>query len=58
MTLTDEQNKIIEAMKRQDCKLIKINAVSGAGKSSTLVEIAKALKIKSGLYISYNLVFS
>ena len=54
MILTDEQNKIIEAMKRPDCKLIKINAVSGAGKSSTLVEIAKALKIKSGLYISYN----
>ena len=42
MILTDEQNKIIEAMKRPDCKLIKINAVSGAGKSSTLVEIAKA----------------
>ena len=54
MILTDEQNKIIEAMKRPDCKLIKINAVSGAGKSSTLVEIAKALNVKSGLYISYN----
>ena len=54
MILTDEQIKIIETMKRPDCKLIKINAVSGAGKSSTLVEIAKALNVKTGLYISYN----
>ena len=49
LILTDEQIKIIEAMKRPDCKLIKINAVSGAGKSSTLVEIAKALNVNSGL---------
>ena len=54
MILTDEQEKIIEQIKKPDCKLVKINAVSGAGKSSTLIEIAKALKVRSGLYVSYN----
>ena len=54
MILTDEQEKIIEQIKKPNCKLVKINAVSGAGKSSTLIEMAKALNVRSGLYVSYN----
>lgn len=43
MTLTDEQEKIIaytKRMKRGDT--LKIEAKAGTGKTSTLVEIAKA----------------
>lgn len=54
MALTKEQLEIIAEAKSGKTKLIKINAVSGAGKTSTLVEIEKALKPKSGRYLAYN----
>ena len=54
MNLTQEQQNIIKTISSPLCKLLKINAVSGAGKSSTLVEIAKSLSSRNGLYMAYN----
>ncbi|MCK5848433.1 MAG: AAA family ATPase, partial [Caldisericia bacterium] len=54
MCLTEEQLSIIDQVKKHECKLLKIEAKSGSGKSSTLVEIAKALNPKTGLYLAFN----
>jgi hypothetical protein len=52
--LTQEQIKIVDMAKSKKHELIKINAISGAGKTSTLKEIEKATKPKTGLYLAYN----
>lgn len=50
MNLTDEQKKIIDSSGD-----IKINAVAGSGKTTTLIEFAKArVKDKRCLYIAFN----
>lgn len=49
--LTEEQEKIIEASKT--CKMLKIEAFAGAGKSSTLVEVSKVNLVPS-LYLTFN----
>lgn len=54
MELTAEQKKILDKIKEKDCKLLKVEAVAGAGKTHMLIEIAKELKVTNGLYISYN----
>ena len=54
MTLTNEQEHILKTITSPGCNFIKINAVSGAGKTSTLIEIAKALSSRRGLYMAYN----
>ena len=54
MTLTNEQEHILKTITSPGCNFIKINAVSGAGKTSTLIAIAEHLNVKNGLYISYN----
>lgn len=54
MQLTQEQKKIIQTISNKDCNFIKINAVSGSGKTSSLIAIAQHLNVKQGLYISYN----
>ena len=54
MQLTQEQQNIIQTISKQDCNFVKINAVSGAGKTSSLIAIAQHLNVKQGLYISYN----
>lgn len=54
MTHTPEQSTIIKTCLDPNVKLVTVEAVSGAGKTATLIEIAKALKPKSGLYLAYN----
>ncbi len=54
MCLTDEQSNIIDKIKQKECRLLKVEAKSGSGKSSTLVEIANALNPKHGLYLAFN----
>ena len=54
MQLTQEQQTIIQTISSQDCNFIKINAVSGSGKTSSLIAIAQHLNVRQGLYISYN----
>ena len=55
MDLTEEQLNIIEASKalKSEQKL-KIDACAGSGKTSTLVEIAKANPDKKYLYLAFN----
>ena len=54
MTLTNEQQNILKTISSPSCTLLKINAVSGAGKTSTLIEIANTLNSRNGLYMAYN----
>lgn len=54
MQLTQEQQTILKTISNKDCNFVKINAVSGAGKTSSLIAIAEHLNVKNGLYISYN----
>jgi superfamily I DNA/RNA helicase len=54
MKHTPEQVHIIDTAKNPSVSLVKVSAVSGAGKTSTLVGIAEALKPFSGLYIAFN----
>ena len=53
MKLTDEQIEILNAVKK-GYPLIKVNAFAGTGKTTTLVEIAKANKDKKILYLAFN----
>ena len=53
MQLTDEQKLILDEVKK-GTKVIKINAFAGTGKTTTLVEIAKANKDKRILYLAFN----
>lgn len=52
--LTDEQEKVVEASKNG--KNMKIVAFAGAGKTATLIEVAKALSDKTVLYLAFNKV--
>ena len=54
MQLTQEQQTILKTISNKDCNFVKINAVSGSGKTSSLIAIAEHLNVKNGLYISYN----
>jgi len=54
ITLTPEQQKIIDACLDPKIKLLLVEAVSGAGKTATLVAIAEALNPTSGKYLAYN----
>lgn len=54
MELTPQQKTIIDTIKDDSCHLLKINAVAGAGKTSTLVSISETLDIKHGLYLAFN----
>ena len=52
MILTQEQKDIIKSVKTQD--KIKINAYAGTGKTTILIEIAKAYPDKKILYMVFN----
>ena len=54
MELTTEQEQILFTIKQSSCNLLKISAVAGAGKTATLVSIAKELPITHGLYLAFN----
>ena len=54
MRLTKEQENIIQALQSPSTNFVKIDAISGSGKTKSLIEVAKALNVKRGLYISYN----
>ena len=54
MTLTNEQENVINKILEKDCHFIKIEAVAGAGKTHLLMELSRALKVSRGLYIAYN----
>jgi len=51
--LTPQQQTIVDHIKTTD-GLTLINAVAGAGKTFTLVEIAKSINPDNGLYLAYN----
>ena len=53
MQLTPEQQEIIDFTKNSNANL-KINAYAGTGKTTTLVEIAKANPDKKFLYLAFN----
>ena len=52
--LTQEQEHIVDAISNPSCSLLKISAVAGSGKTSTLIAIANHLHIKHGLYLAFN----
>lgn len=52
--LTLEQQAAVDTISSPDCSYLKVNAVSGAGKTSTLIAIAQALPVKHGLYLAFN----
>lgn len=52
MKLTDEQQDAVdEFLTERDVKVI---AYAGSGKTSTLIEMAKADECRSGLYLAFN----
>ena len=51
--LTDEQNKIIDAVKKLEAPTLKVKAFAGTGKTSTLVEAAKSITGRK-LYLAFN----
>ena len=53
MKLTEEQQKIIDAVLDDSNHIIKISARAGSGKTAILTEIAKQLGT-SGIYLAYN----
>lgn len=54
MNLTKQQQAIISTIKQDSCTLLSVQAVAGAGKTSTLVAISEALDVKHGLYLAFN----
>lgn len=52
MNLTTEQEEIIQAVK--DNELVKVIACAGTGKTTTLLQIVKAVRPKKALYIAFN----
>lgn len=54
MSRTAQQQHVIDTVKREDVSIVKVKAVAGAGKTFTLVEIAKELQPTTGLYLAYN----
>lgn len=54
MSRTEEQDKIIARALDPKCKLLKVSACSGSGKTFTLVEVVKEVRPKIGMYIAYN----
>lgn len=54
VTLSEEQTRVIETLREVPKKNVSVEAVAGAGKTSTLLGIAKAFPEKSILSITYN----
>jgi len=54
MALTKQQQTVIDTLQKPDVSLVLCPAVAGSGKTHTLVELAKQMPIKSGIYIAYN----
>jgi len=54
MTLGQEQLDILKKVQEPETELLKINAVSGSGKTFILQEISKLLNVPKALYIAYN----
>lgn len=54
MRLTKEQKDIIDAICDPQISLVKVSAVSGAGKTATLIEGSKEYNPRNGLYLAFN----
>ena len=54
MAMTSEQEAAIKAIQDPGCDFLKVTAISGAGKTTTLVNMAQAINPESGLYLAYN----
>ena len=54
MPRTKQQQAAIDTVLSSDVSLVKIQAVAGAGKTFTLIELAKELNPKTGIYLAYN----
>ena len=54
MALTTQQQFAIDTVANPDNHLVLLKACAGSGKTHTLIELAKHLHPKSGLYLAYN----
>jgi len=54
MSRTSQQQAVIDAALDPSIDLIKVKAIAGSGKTFTLVELAKELNPKTGIYMAYN----
>jgi len=54
MSLTKQQQAVIDTLQRPGVPIVTCPAVAGAGKTHTLIEMAKQLNVTKGLYLAYN----
>jgi len=52
--ITSEQQLVVDTTKSTKHSLVKVNAVSGSGKTYTLGQVVDAINPKKGLYLAYN----
>jgi superfamily I DNA/RNA helicase len=55
---TNEQQYILDEVKKDSCSLLKVNSVAGSGKTSVLIGIAEVINPKNGIYLAYNKAIS
>lgn len=54
MPLTVQQQEVIDTLQRPEVSIVTCPAVAGAGKTHTLIEMAKQMHVTNGLYLAYN----
>lgn len=54
MALTQQQQLVVDTIKKDDVHMLTVQACAGAGKTHTLVELVRALNPSSGIYLAYN----
>jgi len=54
MALTKQQQTVIDTLQKPDVSIVTSPAVAGSGKTHTLIELAKQMNVKKGLYLAYN----
>ena len=52
--LSNEQQEVVDELLKEENSIIKVEAVSGAGKTHLLTESVKILKPENGMYLAYN----
>lgn len=58
MPLTKQQSAVVDTIQQDGVSLVKVEAVAGAGKTSTLIALSKLLNPKIGMYLAYNKAIS
>ncbi len=54
MKLTKEQQIIVNEIQKPECNFLKVEAKSGSGKTATLIQIAKVIQPKNGIYLAFS----